>query len=134
MVKETTDVVSRFIQGWERLDSGIILDTIANDMTLIWGTDEGEVWRTKDEVSAAVDSQIKAFSHPRYGWGPGDPTVLNMGELSVVTGVLNVSIESDGSVHETAMRSTFVIRGGPSKGAIVHAHFSVGSEVPAAPY
>lgn len=131
---EPNDVVSRFIQGWERLDSGMILGTFAKDMTLVWGTDEDEVWRTTDEISAAVDRQVKAFSHPRYVWGPGDPTVLNAGELSVVAGVLNVSVESEGSVHETAMRSTFVVRGGLSEGAIVHAHFSVGSELPAAPY
>ena len=127
--------VERFWHGWESLDAGAILSTIAaQDDVVIIGTDASEYWVGHDALIEPFAAMVSAFDAEHVQWAIGDPVVHVNGSVARVVGRLTATVRA-GEEHTTSeMRATFILERAAREWLIVHAHFSVPSPAPVVTY
>ena len=124
---EIRALVDSFTAGWEKLDAGQVLATIARrDDMVMFGTDEAEYWVGYDALVEPFEAMAGAMGRPRYEWGTDEPRVWAHGDTGCASGVLTLSFEDKGAPRQILMRSTFVAIRLDGAWSIAHAHFSVG--------
>ncbi len=129
------EVVERFRTGWEKLDAGQILSTIAQrDDMVMYGTDLAERWIGYDALVEPTEAMVRAFRNPVYRWGESEPRVWARGDVGWACGDLSTRFEVGGELLSVTMRATFVVVREGDEWKIAHAHFSIGQEEAVAGY
>lgn len=131
---EVAAVLERFRAGWEALDADAVLDCFADsEETVVIGTDADEYWRGSDSFAEPFRAMGAAFEEARYGWAQG-PVITVQGTLAWADGVLDTALTAGGHRVEARLRTTWVLRAGPSGWKVAQAHFSVAPPAAVAPY
>ena len=129
---EVAAVLEQFRAGWQALDIERVLACFADEAVVI-GTDAGEYWRGLADFADPFRTMGASFSSARYAWA-GQPAIVVAGDVAWADGLLDASLLAGGQSVDARMRTTWVLRRGPSGWRVAQAHFSVAPAAPVAEY